>query len=127
MHAGSTTLGETRAEDVHRTPDLTIGRFVLYMLTGADADQINRRRIQPHQITAAIAKGEWPLGAQAHVGNEARAGDVCPALVVRTWGPKCANLQVFLDGNDVFWKTSTTEKPAGVINTGGFWEWPART
>lgn len=31
------------------------------------------------------------------------------------------NLQVFLDGNDVYWATSRTQMPADVTNSRGYW------
>jgi hypothetical protein len=51
----------------------------------------------------------WPAGAQAHIGNDAKEGDVFPMLITKVWGdtPTCAvNGQAFLDGNDVLWITS---------------------
>lgn len=51
----------------------------------------------------------WPAGAQAHIGNDVKEGDVFPMLIVRVWGnypSSSVNGQVFLDGCDVFWATS---------------------
>ncbi|MGH8026820.1 MAG: hypothetical protein ACREO0_08830 [Pseudoxanthomonas sp.] len=126
--SGHTELGDTRAEDVHTTPNISLGRIVRYRLTEQDASEINRRRIQQHEITTATSVDWWHRGAQAHVGNRAWSGQVLPAIAVAVWGPKCANLQVFLDGNDTLWKTSVSEQPEGFEGTvTGFWHWPART
>ncbi|MET9123026.1 hypothetical protein [Streptomyces sp. NPDC004528] len=86
----------------------TIGSIVLYALGQQDADEINRRR----------------AGRVTRTGNDARAGDVYPAMIVRIFGdtPKSAvNLQVFLDGSDSHWATSRT------LGEGHFhWAWPER-
>lgn len=107
----------------------TIGRIVLYKLTEQDAASINIRRSDfkafeaghkhPHEPGQPAASGHI-----AHVGNSASAGDVYPAMVVRTWGDtpgSAINLQVHLDGNDLFWVTSATEgdEPRN-------WSWPPR-
>ena len=100
-------------------PVPTIGRIVHYRLDANDVAQINRRRTTGKEIADRIAQGMvtstppqrpvWPLGAQAHIGNEAREGDVFPMLIVKVWGKtptSGVNGQVFLDGNDVLWATS---------------------
>lgn len=98
----------------------SIGRIVHYRLSADDAAQINRRRTTGHSIAERmkiqISQVEcvtpllgWPTGAQAHIGNEAKEGDVFPMLIVKLWGDtatSCVNGQVFLDGNDVLWATS---------------------
>jgi len=59
------------------------------------------------------------------LGNPLRAGDVYPALIVRTWGdqPLCAvNLQVFVDGPTVNWATSRT---GSELAAPGHWHWPS--
>lgn len=103
----------------------TIGRTVHYTLSEEDAAAINRRRTNPGSIAKRISEALWPIGAQAHIGNEARAGQVLPAVVVAVWGPRCVNLQVTLDGTDTYWATSrdvsTTGEPAPAC-----WHWPAR-
>jgi len=85
----------------------TIGKIVLYTLSSQDAAAINRRR--------ADAKEKLPWhhairsGAQIHVGNDVRAGDVFPLIITRVWGDGEAasfNGQLLLDGNDLFWLTS---------------------
>lgn len=94
---------------------LTEGRIVHYVATEQDAIAANRRRV------LGAGHGEsWPAGAQAHIGNDLRAGDHCPAIVVRVWSTSTANLQVFLDGNDVLWETSRafSETPEP-----GTWHW----
>jgi hypothetical protein len=113
---------------------ITKGEIVLYTLSGADALAINRRRTSGESIAARMkitvaAESEpgthnvaaWPAGAQAHIGNGAKEGAQYPAMVVEDWSQHAAasgagtpadpavNLQVFLDGNDVFWATSRHE------------------
>jgi hypothetical protein len=85
----------------------TLGRIVLYRMSDFDANAINQRRKD------ARDKSEWHrterTGAQVHVGNEVRAGNLYAAMVVGVWGdtPSAAvNLQVFLDGSDTYWATS---------------------
>lgn len=98
----------------------TIGRIVHYRLSEDDAAMINRRRTTGHSIMERmkiqISDKEcmtpllaWPTGAQAHIGNDAKEGDIFPMLITRVWGdtPTCAvNGQAYLDGNDVLWVTS---------------------
>lgn len=90
------------------TPKLTIGRIVHYTLAERDAAVINRRR--------EIAAGHMDQcrscadGSQIHVGNEVAAGDVYPMVITRVWGndpTSAVNGQLFLDGNDTYWVTST--------------------
>lgn len=112
----------------------SIGRIVHYRLTADDAEQINRRRTTGAEIAARIRQEivdqsggfakAWPLGAQAHIGNEVAEGDVFPMLVVKVWGStptSAVNGQVFLDGNDVFWATSRS-----VGDQPGTFSWPTR-
>lgn len=87
----------------------TAGRIVLYKLSEQDAQAINRRRTTGQSIAKRILDNLWPAGAQAHIGNTVEAGDVLPAVIVKSWGvtpTSCVNLQVFLDGNDTYWATS---------------------
>jgi hypothetical protein len=105
----------------------TIGRIVIYTLTDQDAEQINRRRTTGPEIAARIASipREWPLGAQAHIGNTVEQGMSFPMLIVRTWGDDPGSAvqgQVFLDGNDTYWATS---RVCG--EHAGMWRWPARS
>lgn len=120
--------------------DITIGRTVHYTLNEQDAAEINRRRTTGQSIAnrlrwSVVGKHEgaipadssdgsvraWPAGAQAHIGNNAEAGQVYPAVSVRVWTPGMANLQVLLDGNDVYWATSRHEGTEP-----GTWAWPPR-
>jgi hypothetical protein len=105
---------------------ITIGRTVLYVLSDEDAKQINRRRTDSGSISDRIKLEKWPLGAQAHIGNPVGAGDIRPAVAVRVFGEgdkPPVNLQVLLDGNDVYWATSRAEDAA---KTQGTWHWPDR-
>jgi len=86
--------------------EITIGRVVLYTLHEQDAEQINRRRTNGKDIARRIQKNDpnemsssWPIGAQAHIGNEVKAGEQFPMLVTKVWSPGYVNGQVFLDGN----------------------------
>lgn len=94
----------------------TPGRIVLYTLSEADVEAINRRRLDASLTDLARAQ----TGARVHVGNEVRVGDVVPAVVVRVW-PTGINAQAYLDGADSLWLTS---RPEGTEP--GTWAWPAR-
>jgi len=99
------------------------------MLNETDAEQINRRRTSSQEISTRIEAEKWPLGAQAHIGNAARAGDVCPMLIVRVWGNDDVSAvqgQVFLDGNDTFWATSRTQVVEDSVDKQGHWFAPPR-
>jgi hypothetical protein len=106
----------------------SIGRIVQYRLTAQDAEQINRRRTSGFSISNRVKadpQPQWPIGAQAHIGNEAREGVVFPMMITKVWGNKpdsAVNGQVFLDGNDVLWITSIAagEGPRT-------FSWPMRT
>lgn len=97
------------------------GRIVRYALSETDAAQVNRRRTTPARIADRIVKDQWPLGAQAHVGAEVEVGEVFPAMIVKVGAEGGVNLQVFLDGNDVFWAQAIAlgEGP-------GTFHWPPR-
>ena len=107
--------------------DITIGRTVHYTLSEQDAAEINRRRTTGASIAERMKYGDdpqlkaWPAGAQAHIGNDAHAGQVYPAVAVRIWSAGCANFQVSLDGNDTYWATSRSEGTQP-----GTWAWPPR-
>lgn len=104
---------------------LGIGRLVHYVLSLDDAAKINGRRTNGAAIQDRILEDKWSIGAQAHIGNTVSAGDVLPAMVVRVLPCQQANLQVFLDGNDVFWATTMAEAAPGRTEPGR-WHWPAR-
>jgi hypothetical protein len=110
----------------------TIGRIVIFKLTEEMAHQINRRRTIGSSISERIQRNtpnvtHWPLGAQAHIGNNAHPGEEYPLVVTRVWpdefGPDVpgVNGQVLLDGNDCLWVTSVGEGP-----NEGQWHWPER-
>ena len=94
----------------------TIGRIVHYTITAEEAEQINRRRTSGKAIAERLAydSGDpmmkaWPAGAQAHIGNDAKEGQVFPMMITKVWGDRpdsAVNGQAFLDGNDVLWVTS---------------------
>jgi hypothetical protein len=97
----------------------TIGRIVHYRLSGQDAIAINQRRKDARE------KLQWHhairSGAQVHVGNDVKEGDVFPLIITRVWGEadtSAFNGQLMLDGNDLFWVTSTA---IGEGNRQCFW------
>jgi hypothetical protein len=103
----------------------SIGRIVHYTLAEQDAAQINKRRADARNLNGAgVTLASQELGPQIHIGNPVEAGDVYPAMIVRTWGPEVHHsqqLQVFLDGNDTFWATSVSEGEGQ-----RHWSWPPR-
>lgn len=106
----------------------TPGRIVLYCLNESDADHANRRRTDGGQIRKMMAKMLWPAGAQAHIGNPARAGDVLPMMIVKVndVGIGSVNGQVFLDGCDVLWVTSREQVATDSTDRQGLWFEPLR-
>jgi hypothetical protein len=84
---------------------IMLGSMVYYKLTTEDAAQINRRRTTGLAIANRMAVSEWPLGAQAHIGNEARVGQIFPMMITRVGdgAAKMVSGQIFLDGTDVLW------------------------
>jgi hypothetical protein len=122
----------------------SLGRIVHYKLTHADATVINKQRVQARSHLIEHRES----GAQISEGNQHRAGDVVPLIIVRVWPdeysvdvPICrdytagtpdgdiewslplstygVNGQGVLDGNDHLWITSA---PQGEFN--GSWNWP---
>jgi hypothetical protein len=107
--------------------EIYVGQIVQYTLTEEDANQINRRRTTGTAIATRIENNgqiatdgavigeQWPIGAQAHIGNAASTGDTLPLLIVRIWpnefgeGRPGVNGQVFLDRNDTYWVCSVSE------------------
>lgn len=102
---------------------ISSGRIVNYTLSAVDAERINRRRTDGGSIVARMQEDRWPLGAQAHVGNKVRAGEVVPCMIVRVWPEDRINGQAFLDGNDVLWVNSADPSEA---SQPGCWHWPER-
>lgn len=105
----------------------TIGRIVIYSVTEQDVIEINRRRTTGSLIAERIKKNTpdsscWPLGAQAHIGNEIKLGDKYPMIITRIWSNNCVNGQVFLDGNDCLWVTSAT-----LGDNPHEWNWPTKS
>ena len=93
----------------------TLGRSVHYTLTEQD-------------VSAIVAARSIRAGTP---GNSVKAGDIYPATIVRVWNiegsPPSCNLQVHLDGPDIFWATSRYQ--AGTAPSGfnsGTWQWPTR-
>ena len=98
---------------------LVPGRIVYFVFNEQAAAEVMRRRTTAKSIADRMhtsvpsVQGDapsiygWPAGAQAHIGNDIKAGDIYPAMVVRVWGESgCSNLRVILDGSDDYWATS---------------------
>lgn len=98
------SVAPTPLKQVNPVP--SVGRVILYTLDAQDVDQINRRRTTAFEVSQRLVNGEWPDGAQAHIGNLARVGDVLPGMVIQVWGPTVVNAKIELDGTDQLWKTS---------------------
>lgn len=97
----------------------SVGRIVHYRLTEQDANDINRRRKDHHEICRSGDRS----GFVGHVGNRVAEGDLFPAVIVRVWDESTVtcNLQVLLDGTDTYWATSRAEGTEA-----GRWTWPPR-
>ncbi len=90
----------------------TLGSTVFYTLSETDAAAINQRRIDLNIV-----------GLRVFVGYEAEAGQTFPAQVVRsTPGIDAVNLQVCLDGTDIYWVRDRIEGDPGEQGT---WVLPA--
>jgi hypothetical protein len=117
----------------------TIGRTLIFKITEEQAQHINRRRTTGESIAARIQNNgqiatdgavigeQWPIGAQAHIGNFVYEGNSYPLIVTNVWpdefgaGKPGVNGQVILDGNDSLWVTS-----AGEGEENGQWQWPEK-
>jgi hypothetical protein len=90
----------------------TPGRIIIYRLSEMDAVNIN--------VSSAAYNARY--GAAA---NQARAGDMLPAIIVRTFGhapTSPCNIKVFIYGpTPDYWATSRVLGDAD-----GQWSWPAR-
>ena len=117
-------MDASHSDQVERNPleGLVPGRIVYFVFDRGRAEQANRRRTNSQSIADRIAAGQWPTGAQAHIGNEVHEGDIFPAQVIRVWSETsgCSNLQVALDGCDHFWATSINYDNAKAPGT---WHW----
>ncbi len=84
-----------------------LGDIVLYQLSEADAECINRRYAHAaHNMDMMRVRKE---GYQAHVGNRVYEGQPIPLIVCRVWSSTCVNGQVILDGTDSLWKICVHE------------------
>ncbi|MDT7847182.1 hypothetical protein [Streptomyces justiciae] len=103
--ASNTALEGTAPSTAPSAPEA--GAIVLYRVTAADADGINRRRKDFHDNGSAESR----TGFIGHFGNWVREGDLFPAVVVQVHAESVVtcNLQVLLDGNDTYWATSRPE------------------
>ena len=104
----------------------TIGRIVHYRLTAENADEINRRRTTRNSIAIRVEEKIWPIGAQAHIGNQVDEDDIVAGIIVAVWGDECVNLQLQLDGCDSYWVTSANFVDVSNPTEAGRWDWPPR-
>jgi len=107
----------------------SIGRIVHYCLTEQNAVEIMRRRTTGADIAARIPSKEWPVGAQAHIGNTVAAGDVFPMVIVKVWDgaeQSQVNGRVLLDGTDEYWATSVGQVVPDSVDKQGCWFEPPR-
>lgn len=97
------TMGAEQKAVAMQRPSL--GRIVLYRLSGDDVKIIQRARIGCYR------------------GNDVREGEMCAAVVTRAFldPDENVNLKVLLDGDDDHWAASCSmgEGP-------GQWSWPPR-
>lgn len=100
---------------------LVPGRIVYFVFNEQQAAEVMRRRTNAASIADRIKTKEWPVGAQAHIGNDVKVGDILPAQVLRVWGESgCSNLKVQLDGSDEYWATSVNFNES---KQPGTWHW----
>lgn len=131
--AEQTGLMQRRRQKEEAAMDgLVTGRIVYFVFDSYGADEVNRRRTTASSIAQRMkdavpaADGTanpiygWPAGAQAHIGNNVAAGDICPAMVVAVIGPGNVNLKVMLDGSDTYWATSVGYDAGKRLRT---WHW----
>lgn len=87
-----------------------LGDWVHYTLSETDAEAINARRAGYSSNAGGLddATAEKLKGYQEYRGNFSQAGQTFPAIVVRNWSGTTANLQVLLDGTDIYWATSAS-------------------
>lgn len=100
----------------------TIGRIVLYTLTGVDAQKINKRREDARRHMLLHQYNSH--GTMVHVGNDVKAGQQVPMVIVAVWGSEptsYVNGKCLLDGSDDYWATSVK-----VGDGEGCWAWPTR-
>lgn len=99
------------------------GRIVYFVFDEQSALEVMRRRTTGGSIAQRMKADppQWPAGAQAHIGNDVEAGDICPAMVVKVWTEYgTCNLKVFIDGADEYWAPSIAYDPAKALRT---WHW----
>ncbi len=92
--------GHVTLQEITESPPV-IGDMVLYQLSEADAEAINRR--YDHARARFAEMREAKTGYQAHVGNSVQPEDLVPMVVTRVWPTASINGKVFLDGSDDFW------------------------
>lgn len=111
--------------------EIAIGRIIRYTLSESDAAEVNRRRTMGASIAERMHRQvgtdrlQWPVGAQAHIGIEVRAGEVFPMIVTSIVTPIHISGQVFLDGTDTLWVRCVIEGREG--RDKGTWAWPNQT
>lgn len=110
--ADALTKGMEMEQPVASAPVPTLGRIVLYMLTAAQAKEINHpRKVSRNSIWSAV-------------GNEVIAGQPIPMMIVAVWGDQptsAVNGKLLLDGTDDYWVTSVS-----LGTEPGSFRWPPR-
>lgn len=81
---------------------MKVGDIVLYTLSEADLEQLE------------------PLAEWASYTDQPCAGDQLPAIVMRVWSDRSANLTLFLDGPDTCWLTHRHVAPSEHWEAPGF-------
>lgn len=104
-------------EQTPRDKPITIGRIVHYCMSELDCTDVKHQRLLNGQTKNSGV-----------VGNEPHPGSVYPAIAVAVLSTSGANLQVFLDGPDVYWALyRLIDESAWVDPTPGSWRWPTIT
>ncbi len=105
-----------------------IGQPVVYTLSKADADWINRRREDTKAFLASVRNAQAMPGQPGrdghflHVGSPVAEGYRLPAVVSAVYDPVTVNVRVELDGQDTYWATTRR------MGTGpGTWSPPGTT
>ena len=86
---------------------IQLGDMVIYQLSAADAEGVNRRR--EHASHNMDMMRVTKTGYQAHVGNRVFMGEAVPMIVTKIFRAELINGQVILDGTDSLWVTSAVQ------------------
>lgn len=117
---------EKKAEPKTRSPQVTLGRTVIYILSQDDEIMINRRRTNSATVQHLRDNRQFSPGVQAHIGSNVAAGEEVVAVVTRVIEDNTvnrANLKLQLDGSDTLWVKGAAEDPD---KQRGTWHFPER-